>query len=124
MGQLAKIHQHRWKERLKISKVTKLKANEDMHPQNQVCMVCVCVWGGGGGEGEEASLSMHFDAFLFSSKTPCITSNQFSFSKAPFRTFTTTDMLFICLFVREHLSPIKISCFFFFFFFGGFIFIC
>ena len=49
MGQLAKIHQHRWKERLKISNVAKLKANEDMHPQNRVCMVCVCVGGGGGG---------------------------------------------------------------------------
>ena len=71
MGQLAKIHQHRWKERLKISNVAKLKANEDMHPQNRVCMVCVCVGGGGGGGGEEeASLSVHFDAFLFSSKTP------------------------------------------------------
>ena len=40
MGQLAKIHRHRWKERLKISKAAKfesnrIKTNEDMAPQSR-----------------------------------------------------------------------------------------
>ena len=40
MNQLAKIHRHRWKEHLKISKVAKfeserMKTNKDMAPQSR-----------------------------------------------------------------------------------------
>ena len=40
MDQLAKIHQHRWKECLKINKAAKfesdmLKTNEELHPQSR-----------------------------------------------------------------------------------------
>ena len=53
MEQLAKIHRHRWKERLKNNKVGKfesdrLKTNEDMHPQSRK-ILDGCMGGGGGG---------------------------------------------------------------------------
>ena len=49
--QLAKIHQHGWKERLKISKVAKfesdlLKTYEDTAPQRRVILRDVCMVGG------------------------------------------------------------------------------
>ena len=54
-----KIHRHRWKEPLKINKVTKfendmLKTNEDMHLQ----VVYRCLYRGGGGGGQVCAPSI------------------------------------------------------------------